>query len=279
MPGASLKPRRVYSWNVNGLRACAKKGFLTWLEQSRGHLVCVQEVRARREQLEPSLRDPAGWRSDFSSAVRKGYSGVGYFCRQPVDDYECCLGEQRFDCEGRVQMFRVGKLRVANIYFPNGSGPGRDHSRVPYKLDFYRALFERLAPDFHAGVPWLVVGDFNTAHNEWDLARPKQNHKTSGFLPAERGEFSRWVEAGWVDTFRACQPPELARRDGFYTWWSQRVGVRERNVGWRIDYMLASPGLASHVRAANIHPDVLGSDHCPISVDLDPELFETERLE
>lgn len=269
-----MATKRIYSWNVNGLRACAKKGFVQWLGKSRGHIICVQEVRAHAEQLAPELRSPRRWHADFSSAVRKGYSGVGYFSRQPPSTCETALGETRFDSEGRVQLLRFGDLRVANVYFPNGSGTNRDHSRVPYKLDFYRALFHRLAADFEAGVPWLVVGDFNTAHQPWDLARPRQNHKTSGFLPDERAELSRWIEAGWVDTFRACQPDHDKHKDGYYTWWSQRFGVREKNIGWRIDYMLASPGLAQYVRSARIHADVMGSDHCPISVDVDAHLLE-----
>ena len=265
--------KRIYSWNVNGLRACARKGFVEWLKGSRGHLVCVQEVRAHVEQIDPDLRAPGRWKSGFSSAERKGYSGVGYFSRQAPSACETSLGEARFDREGRVQLLRFGQLNVADVYFPNGSGPRRDHSRVPYKLDFYRTLFDRLADDFRAGVPWLVVGDFNTAHQEWDLARPKQNHKTSGFLPSEREELDRWLRAGWIDTFRANLPRQRQQEEGHYTWWSQRVGVRERNIGWRIDYMLASPGLAPLVVGARIHPDVFGSDHCPISVDLDASVF------
>jgi exodeoxyribonuclease-3 len=163
---------------------------------------------------------------------------------------------------------RFRRLVVANVYFPNGSGKDRDNGRVPFKLDFYRALFERLERLRRAGRRVLVLGDFNTAHREIDLARPRENQKTSGFLPEEREELDRWLRAGWVDTFRAFQPGP-----GHYSWWSQRQGVRARNVGWRIDYVLASPAAMRHVRGAFLHADVQGSDHCPVGVDVDPALF------
>ena len=178
---------------------------------------------------------------------------------------ETSLGDEAFDAEGRLQIARWGALTIANVYFPNGSGKNRDNSRIPFKLDFYRRLFEVLEPAFAAGEPVLVMGDFNTAHRPIDLARPKQNEKTSGFCPEERAELDRWLQAGWVDTFRAAHPDA----EGHYTWWSQRGDVRARNVGWRIDYVLASPALAPLVTDAFILPDVQGSDHCPLGVEID----------
>jgi exodeoxyribonuclease-3 len=154
---------------------------------------------------------------------------------------------------------------VVNAYFPNGNGKDRDLSRIPYKLAFYRRLFERLEKPLRDGARVLVVGDFNTAHQDIDLARPRENRETSGFRPEEREEFDRWIRAGWVDTFR-----HFNKAGGHYSWWSQRVGVREKNIGWRLDYILASPAAMTYVRRACIHPNVLGSDHCPVSVDLDP---------
>jgi exodeoxyribonuclease-3 len=204
------------------------------------------------------------------SAERRGYSGVGLWSREAPDAVETTLGDPSFDTEGRLQIARFGALTVVNGYFPNGNGKNRDNGRVPYKLSFYRALFDRLEADRAAGRPILVMGDFNTAHREIDLARPKQNVKTSGFLEEEREEFDRWLRAGWVDTFRAFEPGE-----GHYTWWSQRFGVREKNIGWRIDYVLASEGAMKHVRQAKIHPDVRGSDHCPISVELDRKVLSS----
>ena len=204
----------------------------------------------------------------FTAPIRKGYSGVGLFSRRKPDAVETSLGEDRFDDEGRVQIARFGKLVVANGYFPNGNGKNRDNSRIPYKLDWYAALFDRLQKLRKSGKRVIVMGDFNTAHNAIDLARPKDNQKTSGFRPEERAELDRWVEAGWVDTFRAFEPgPD------HYSWWSQRFGVRARNVGWRIDYVFASPAAMKFVRGAFIEPDVMGSDHCPIGVDVDPAIF------
>jgi len=258
------KQLKIYSWNVNGLRACAKKGFLDWLGRARGQIVGLQEVRALHEQLPNEVASPPRWHTHFSAAERKGYSGVALYSRQAADHVSTTLGESRFDIEGRLQIAKFGALTIANGYFPNGSGKNRDHSRVPYKLDFYRALFDRLESARSRGEPILVMGDFNTAHEEIDLARPKTNHGTSGFLPVERQELDRWLRSGWTDTFRHLhQEPEQ------YTWWSQRFGVRERNVGWRIDYILASEGAMPFLKRAQIHSQVMGSDHCPISVTVD----------
>ncbi|RMG08548.1 MAG: exodeoxyribonuclease III [Planctomycetota bacterium] len=255
---------RVASWNVNGLRACARKGFLDWLAGARAQVVCVQEVRALPEQLPHEVRAPRGWQVSFAPAERPGYAGVALYARDRPDAVETSLGEARFDAEGRLQLARFGRLWVANVYFPRGTGRG-GNERVPFKLAFYRRLFRRLAPLLDEGERVLVVGDFNTAHREVDLARPRQNRRTSGFLPEERAEFDRWLAAGFVDTFRALHPDAA----GVYTWWSQRGGARERNVGWRIDYALASPAAWPFVRAARVCAEVRGSDHCPILVDLD----------
>lgn len=255
---------RVVSWNVNGLRSVATKGFDRWLDRSGAEIVGLQETRCLPEQLPPKLATPRGWHLTLTPAEQKGYSGVGCYSRTPPDAVETTLGQERFDREGRLQVLRFGRLVVANAYFPNGNGKDRDHSRIPYKLDFYRALFDRLEPMRAAGEAVLVMGDFNTAHRAIDLARPKSNEKTSGFTPVERDELDRWLHGGWTDTFRAfCDAPEK------YSWWSNRAGVRERNIGWRIDYVLASAGAMEHVRDAFIHDHVMGSDHCPVGVDLD----------
>jgi exodeoxyribonuclease-3 len=257
---------KVTSWNVNGLRAAANKGFLGWLERCGADVVALQETRVLAEQLSDEVRSPPGGHLALHPAVRKGYSGVALYTRNPPATVETSTGEERFDVEGRLQVARFGSLVIANGYFPNGSGKNRDQSRVPYKLDFYRRVFDMLEAERAAGVPILVLGDFNTAHREIDLARPKTNHKTSGFLPEERAELDRWLESGWTDTYRHLHGDV----EGVYTWWSQRFGVRERNVGWRIDYVLASPGALAHLREAWVAPDVMGSDHCPVGVELDP---------
>jgi len=259
---------RIYSWNVNGLRACAKKGFCDWLNASDADIVGVQEVRARAGQLPSELTAPEGWYVHMVESERAGYSGVALYCRLPPDEVVTSLGHPDFDREGRLQLARFGRLLVVNGYFPNGNGPNRDLSRIPFKLAFYQRLFDLLDPAIRAGEPVLVMGDLNTAHRPIDLARPKANEKTSGFRPEERDELDRWFAAGWVDTFRHFEKgPE------HYTWWSQRFGVREKNIGWRLDYVLASPGAMPFVRAAGILPEVEGSDHCPVFVEVDEAIL------
>ena len=256
--------RRIVSWNVNGLRACAKKGFLEFLDASGADVVGIQELRAFPSQLPPAVRAPSGWHAAFVPAERKGYSGVALFSRQPPDRVESRLGVAEYDIEGRLLIAHFKRLAIATVYFPKGSGTARDNSRVPYKLGFYAALFERLQALRRRG-PVFVMGDYNTAHTPLDLARPKTNAKTSGFLLAERDELSRWLAAGWRDTFRRQHPGE----GGHYTWWRQWGNARADNVGWRIDYVLASPSAAKLVRDAFIWPQVMGSDHCPVGVDVE----------
>ena len=253
---------RILSWNVNGLRACARKGFVSVLDASGADFFGVQEVRAFPEQLDPAVRQPDGWHASFSSAERPGYSGVGLYSRRAPDSVITSLGDARFDVEGRFLMARFGRTSVATVYFPKGSGKERDNSRVPYKLDFYAAVFDRLASARRYG-PVYVMGDYNTAHEELDLARPATNRKSSGFLPEERAELTRWIDAGWVDVFRRQHPDE----PGHFTWWRQWGGARENNVGWRIDYVLCSPSAAKRVTASYILKDIEGSDHCPLGVD------------
>lgn len=260
---------RVMSWNVNGLRSVGRKGFAQWLAAQEDAIVGIQELRATADQLEDELREPPGYVAQFRPAERKGYSGVGLFSRFVPDGIDVEIGVPHFDVEGRIQVARFGDLEVWNVYFPNGNGKDRDLSRIPYKLEFYEHLRQTLKPRVDAGEHILVMGDFNTAHREIDLARPKDNVKTSGFRPEERATFSLWLDDGWIDTFRHHHGDV----EGRYSWWSQRKGVREKNIGWRIDYVLATPGVLPHVLNADIHADVEGSDHCPVSVDLSPLAF------
>lgn len=254
---------RIVSWNVNGLRACVKKGFHDFLEASSADVLCLQEVRALPEQLDEQTLNPPGWHTVFNPAERKGYAGVAIFSRQKPSSVIDSLERDQFDIEGRFIVARFGRTSVASVYFPKGSGKDRDNSRVDYKLDFYARAEEVLAKLRTAG-PTFVTGDFNTAHTEIDLARPKSNQKTSGFLPEEREEFSRWIENGWIDVFRKQHPNEA----GHYTWWRQWGGAKENNVGWRIDYVLASKSAAKRVTDSFIWPDVIGSDHCPVGIDV-----------
>ncbi|MBI1946580.1 MAG: exodeoxyribonuclease III [Deltaproteobacteria bacterium] len=255
---------RVRSWNINGLRAAMKKGLPEWLASTRPDLVGLQEVRAQADQITDELAALAPWSVHLSCAERKGYSGTALVSRAAPDAVTTSIGDDAMDAEGRVQLARFGRLHVVNVYVPNGNGRERDNSRVPFKLSFQRRLFDVLAPLVKRGERVLVMGDINTAPQAIDLARPKENAKTSGFLPEERDEVARWLAAGWVDTFRAFEPGP-----GHYSWWSARFGVREKNIGWRIDLALASPALVPFVRAAVIEREVRGSDHAPIGVDLD----------
>jgi exodeoxyribonuclease-3 len=265
-------PLRLYSWNVNGIRACARKGFRRWLLRSDADIVGLQEVRARAAQLPDDLTGAEGYHLHLVEAERPGYSGVALLSSLEPDTIETSLGDERFDREGRLQIARYGCLFVVNCYFPNGSGNQRDNGRVGFKLDFYAALFARVERERRGGKRVIVMGDFNTAHREVDLARPAANAGTSGFLPEERAEIDRWLAAGWVDAFRAFED-----EGGHYTWWSQRQGARERNVGWRIDYALASPAAARFLRHAWHEPQAEGSDHCPIAIELDRDVLGSRR--
>jgi len=263
------KNLRIVSWNVNGLRACSRKGFLEWLAQSRAQIVGLQEVRALPSQLEPGLRRPLRWYTHFSPAEKKGYSGVGLYSRSEPTWVQTSLNDPELDREGRLQIALFGRLVVVNCYFPKGSGPKRDNSRVPFKLGFYRALFDQVDGLRRAGYRVVVMGDFNTAHREIDLARPNTNARNSGFLPEEREELDRWIRAGWIDTFR-----HLHDQPGHYSWWMQRFDARRRNVGWRIDYVLASRAALRYLKKAFIWPEVTGSDHCPVGVDFDAAVMD-----
>ena len=179
---------------------------------------------------------------------------------------EADLGIDEYDAEGRLLIAYFGRLAIASVYFPKGSGKDRSNDRVPYKLGFYRAVFDRLQVVRRRG-PVFVMGDYNTAHTELDLARPRENKRTSGFLAEERDEMQRWIDAGWRDTFRRRH----RREPGHYTWWRQWGNARADNVGWRIDYVLASPSADRRVVDAFIWPDVAGSDHCPVGVDIKPQ--------
>lgn len=252
---------RLYAWNVNGIRAAQKKGFLDWLHTEKPDILGVQETKAHPEQLDEELRNPEGYYTYWSSATKKGYSGVALYSRIQPNNVYLGLECEEFDQEGRTIVAEYDDFVFITAYFPNGS---RDHSRVPYKMN-YKAFFLDYCNNLQKqGKPVIFCGDVNTAHNEIDLARPKQNVKTTGFLPLERAWMDDLVGQGYIDTFRMLNP-EL---EGAYSWWSNRSGARENNVGWRIDYFFVSPDLKDRIADAKIHTDVLGSDHCPISLTL-----------
>ena len=250
------------SWNVNGVRAVHKKGFLDWLDDARPDVLALQEIKASPDQLPEDLRNPKGYHAIWTPAERPGYSGTATLSRVAPTDLRQGFGEARFDAEGRVTVTRHESILLFNVYFPNG---GQGDERLAYKLDFYDALLAHLNDLVAQGESVVVCGDLNTAHREIDLARPKQNRKNSGFMPIECEALDRWFEAGWVDAFRHLHPEA---RD-CYTWWTYRAGARERNVGWRLDTHLVSPDLADHIRDARILKDIQGSDHCPVLLALD----------
>lgn len=252
---------KLYSWNVNGIRASQKKGFLDWFHKVKPDVLGVQETKARPEQLDDELRAPEGYFSYWASAEKKGYSGVGLFSKVEPNDVKIGLGLPEFDSEGRTIVAEYDDFVYITAYFPNGS---RDHSRVPYKMAYKAAFLEYCNNLREQGKSVIFCGDVNTAHREIDLARPKGNTKTTGFLPEERVWIDKVIEAGYIDIFRDLNP-EL---EGAYNWWSMRSGARGRNVGWRIDYFFISPDLRDKVDTAEIHAEIMGSDHCPISLTL-----------
>jgi exodeoxyribonuclease III len=263
-PGAA--PRRksltLLSWNVNGVRAAGKKGFGEWLAGASPDVLCLQETKARPEQIPPPLRDPAGYRSFWNPAERPGYSGTAVFSRVEPVSVERALGADEFDHEGRVVVARFDSFSLVDVYVPNGRS---DLSRVPFKLAFSDALLglaERLRRE---GRGVILCGDFNTAHEPIDLAHPKENEKNTGFLPEERSWLDKFTGMGYVDTFRHFFPD----KEGAYTWWDLRTRARPRNVGWRLDYFFATVDLLPRLKSAFILPDVMGSDHCPVGIELE----------
>jgi exodeoxyribonuclease III len=250
---------RLITWNVNGIRACIKKGFSAWLQASMADVVCLQETKAYKEQVPLEGQEPEGYHAYWHSGKRPGYSGVACYSREKPQEVIEGLGEARFDDEGRCLQLIYKDWAILNNYVPNG---GNECARVPYKLDYYQALLNRSLELQNQGKHVILTGDWNTCHREIDLARPKANGKNTGFLPEERAWIDKFLEAGHVDTFRH-QYPDL--KDA-YSWWSNRGGARENNVGWRLDYFLVNQKGLSRCIDNRIHPTVLGSDHCPVEL-------------
>lgn len=255
---------RCVSWNVNGIRSVGRKGQLPWAVVPGAEVVAIQETKANPDQVTDELREPPGWHAYWHGAERLGYSGVALFCREEPDEVVLGCGHDDYDCEGRVIGALYGKLLVVGAYFPNSQGIGK---RLGYKLAFCEQIEAFLQEWRDAGCETLLMGDFNIAHQPIDLARPKANEQTAGYLPEERAWMSRYLEdLGYHDVFRD-EHPDLTDA---YTWWSMRTGARGRNVGWRIDYTTVSPGLRGRAGQTLIHPEVTGSDHCPVSIEVTP---------
>jgi exodeoxyribonuclease-3 len=252
---------KITTWNVNGIRAALGKGFSNWVQEEKPDVLCLQEIKAKPEQLTESQRDFTGYSVVWNPAERPGYSGVATFLRGDPTESSLGLGEPRFDVEGRVIRTRHPEFNLFNIYFPNGQ---RGQERVTYKLDFYANLLE-ICDNLHSkGENIILTGDFNTAHKPIDLRNPKENEKTSGFLPEERAWVDRYLEHGFVDIFRHLYPDKVQ-----YTWWTYISNARARNVGWRIDYFLVSKNLVPRIQDVIIRDELPGSDHCPVTLIMD----------
>jgi len=247
----------LYSWNVNGIRAAVRYGFLEWLREAQPDILCIQESRIGPGELDPAIAQPEGYKTFWQPAQRKGYSGVAAFVKEAPRSVEV-MGVDEFDREGRVQVLRYDPFTVVNTYFPNSQPEG---ARLDYKLAFCTALLELCQKLRAGGANVIVCGDFNIAHTEIDLARPAENENNPGFFPQERAAMDTFLGAGYVDTFR-----QFTKEGGHYTWWSYQARARERNVGWRIDYHCVNTEFMPHVKESVILAGVMGSDHCPVAL-------------
>lgn len=256
-----MRDLRILSWNVNGLRAVLRKGFIEWLKSDNPDIICIQETKISDRQVPRELSRIRGYYIYFSSSQgKKGYSGVGLFSKREPISIENGIGIEKFDKEGRIQVARFEDFLLFNVYFPNGKA---SMERLRYKLEFYDCFLNYVKKLLEKNEYIIICGDVNTAHKEIDLARPKENEKVSGFLPEERAWIDRLIESGFLDTFRVFN-----RSPGQYTWWDMKTKARERNVGWRIDYFFISKNMLDRLKTAFILKEVQGSDHCPIGIEL-----------
>lgn len=257
------KAIKLVSWNVNGLRAVWKKGFMDSFRSLDADIVALQETKIQDPQITDEMRAVPGYEAHWSCAAeKKGYSGVGVYTRIPPKAVNAGIGVPEFDNEGRILELDFGDFLFYNVYFPNGQ---MSDERLRYKLDFYEAFFDHVDARKDAGRRVIVTGDYNTAHNEIDLKNPKANENYSGFLRIERDRLDRITANGWVDAFRHFQPDTVK-----YSWWTYRFGARKRNAGWRIDYFFVSRNMIDNGEIADafIDNDIYGSDHCPVGLDI-----------
>jgi exodeoxyribonuclease-3 len=251
----------IISWNVNGLRSVLSKGALQWVSELSPDILCLQEIKMKEDQLPQESAFIFGdYQAYWNSAVRPGYSGVATFTKPDPGGVNFSMGEEHFDVEGRLIQLDFGGFTLFNVYVPNGK---RDQTRLSYKLDFYYRLLD-MCDDLHRlGKKIIICGDINTAHRPIDLRNPKQNEKISGFLPEERAWIDTYLEHGFVDVYREIYAERIE-----YTWWTYRFNARLRNIGWRIDYFMVSKDLLKSIKDAVIYDDIMGSDHCPIGLEI-----------
>lgn len=250
--------RTVVSWNVNGIRAWLKKDIQDFFTTVDPDVLCVQETKAKPEQVDLVGTPLEQYSHIWYAADRPGYSGVATFSKEPPDQTEQGMGIEDFDVEGRLVVSRFGDIAIYNVYVPNG---GKGPERVVFKLEFYDALLKLLITRREKGEKQIVLGDLNTAYAEIDLSRPKENQKTTGFMPEERAWIQKFYDAGYIDSFRMFHS-ESER----YTWWDMKTRARDRNIGWRIDYILISDLLKKDVFDADHLDTIYGSDHCPLYI-------------
>ncbi len=252
---------RFYSWNVNGFRAVVKKDFWDWFAACSGDVVALQEIKMSPEQLKDAEREPKGYMSAWNPAqVKKGYSGVACFYRIEPIRVDYGLPQEKYNGEGRLIRMEFEDFYFFNIYFPNGQ---MSQERLDFKMGYYDSFLE-YAQKLRREKPIVLCGDLNTAHTQIDLKNPRSNSDRSGFLPQEREWLDKFIDAGYVDTFRMFNS-----EPGQYTWWTYRFNARARNAGWRIDYFFVSEELRNRVQNAWIEQEIMGSDHCPVGLDLD----------
>lgn len=256
------KQYKIITWNVNGIRACYKKDLQSFVTKQNADIFCIQETKAHIEQVEESARNLGYDWTCWSSAERKGYSGVATFCHQEPKSFKKGMGIDSYDREGRIVVTEHEHFDLYNIYFPNG---GSGEERHNFKQQFLKDLNQHLKNEIKSGKEIVVVGDYNVAHREVDVYDPVRLSKESGFLPEEREWFDAFLALGFVDTFRHTHPEEKNR----YSWWSYRELARISNRGWRIDYICITKNLEKHLKSADILDDVMGSDHCPVMATLE----------
>ena len=249
---------KIITWNVNGIRAALDKDALEWAWKQNPDVLCLQEIKAREEQLKETQRTMLKLPYAWNAAERAGYSGVVTFYKQKPLEIKAGLDILKFDAEGRVIQTLYPGFRLLNIYFPNGQ---RGKDRMDYKLEFYSRLLDLCDALHKKGEQIILTGDFNTAHMPIDLKDPKANKNTTGFMPEERAWVRKFLDHGFVDIYRHLYPDKIQ-----YTWWTYRLSARLRGIGWRIDYFLISATLTTHVKDVVIHDDVFGSDHCPVEL-------------
>ena len=249
---------KIISWNVNGLRAVYKKNFGKWLVETNADIICLQEVKLQKEQLLAELISPKNYHAYFNFAAKKGYSGVIVYTKEKPLIIKYKFGLKRFDREGRILQLEYPKFILINIYIPHG---GRQKENLGYKMDVYQQLLKRIKKMKNKNI--ILVGDFNVAHKEIDLDRPKQNRKNIMFTSEERKQLDKVIELGFTDTFR-----KFHKEGGYYTWWPYMANARERNLGWRIDYIFISKTIVTKLRKAFISDDIKDSDHCPIGIEV-----------